>query len=267
MIILVLTAHPDDAEFFAGGTLARVVDQGHAVHILIATDGERGSLEHDAAELREIRRREAQEAGRILGVQSVAFLGYRDGFLRDVPPTTLRERFIRAIRQHRADVVFTFDPADVTDHPDHQCVAVAATEAVSAAGLPLYHPEHLAEGLSVQVVRAVYHFVRHPRDANRAVDVSAYLERRIAALQAHASQMRFTVAEVRRLAEREGAPADLLAMLDPDRAPEAIAMAIGMRAAAHGMPYDLEAAELFRQRESPLEPLFALTDWRPAELL
>ena len=267
MNILVLTAHPDDAEFFAGGTLARAADQGHAVHILIATDGERGSLEYGAAELREIRHCEAQEAGRILGVRSVSFLGYSDGFLRDVPLTTLRERFIRAIRQHRADVVFTFDPLDVTDHPDHQCVAIAATDAVSAAGLPLYHPEHLAEGLPVQVVLTVYHFARTPRQANKAVDVSAYLERRIAALQAHASQMRFTVAEVRRLAELAGAPADLLALLDPARAADAIAMAIGMRAAAHGAPYDLEAAELFRQRESPLEPLFGLTDWRPVELL
>ena len=268
MIILTITAHPDDAEFFAGGTLAHLADQGHAVHILIATDGERGSLEHTSDELRAIRRREAQEAGRILGAQSVSFLGYSDGFLRDVPLSELREQFVRAIRQLRADVVFTFDPADITeDHPDHQCVAIAGSEAAGVASNPLYHPEHLVAGRPAQVVREVYYFAKTPREANKAVDISATLERRIAALHAHASQMQFMVGGIRRLVELLDAPADLLALLTPTRAPEAVAAAIRMQAAACGQAYDLAAAEIFRRRESALEPLFAFTDWRPTEVI
>ncbi|MBU0493475.1 MAG: PIG-L family deacetylase [Chloroflexi bacterium] len=264
MNILVLTAHPDDAEFFVGGTLARAAVQGHAVHILIATNGERGSLEYTAAELREIRRREAQEAGRILGAASVAFLGHSDGFLRDVPPSHLREQLISAIRRLQADVVITFDPADVTeDHPDHRAVAVVATEAAGMAGLPLYHPEHGA----VQVVREVYYFAKTPRDTDKVVDISAHRDRKIAALHAHASQMRFLVGELQRLAALLGAPADLLGMMAPDRAPEAVALAIGMQAAADGEPHGLAAAELLRRRPSSLEPVLAFTDWRPAEAI
>lgn len=248
--VLVLTAHPDDAEFFAGGTLAKMVAAGAGVTILIATNGDKGSFELDAVRLAEVRRMETLRAAGVLGVQEVAFLDHPDGELDQLEPGRLREQFIRAIRERRPDVLFTFDPfAPFEDHPDHRAVAFAALEAINFASYPLCYPEQVAGGLEPHLVAEKYFFAKNPARANKAVDISETLQAKIAAFLEHKSQVAFLVEEVARQAV--GAGVDVSGIIPGigvggEEGALAISWVIQERARADGAMVGLEFAERFR---------------------
>jgi len=248
--VLVLVPHPDDAELFAGGTLAKMAADGAEVTILIATTGDKGSFELDASRLAEVRRMEALRAAGILRIREVAFLGYPDGELDQLPPGCLREQFVRAIRERQPDVLFAFDPfAPFEDHPDHRAAACAALEGVSFSPYPLYYPEHLDEGLKPHRVAEKYFFAKNSVHANKGVDISETLPTKIAALLEHRSQIAFLFEDWRQQLELLGA--DIAATLPSGAAGEAgaadgMAHLIRERARADGAAVGLEFAELFR---------------------
>jgi LmbE family N-acetylglucosaminyl deacetylase len=248
--VLVLAAHPDDAEFFAGGTLAKMVAAGAQVATLIATNGDKGSFELDAARLAEVRRMETLRAAGVLGVQEVVFLDHHDGELDQLEPGRLREQFVRAVRERRPDVLFTFDPfAPFEDHPDHRAVAFAALEAIDFASYPLCYPEQLAEGLEPHMVAEKYFFAKNPAHANKAVDISETLQTKIAAFLEHKSQVVFLVEEVVRQAVVAGVDVSGLVPggeVEGEGAALAIAWAIQEQARAGGAAAGLEFAERFR---------------------
>jgi LmbE family N-acetylglucosaminyl deacetylase len=199
--VLVIVAHADDMEFMAGGTIAKMADLGYTIREVIATNNERGTLEPNwsAQFTAEARREEARRGAQVLGVDpEIEFLGYEDGRLSETPLNDLRERCMRAIRRHKPDVLFTWDPhAPYEDHQDHRSVAWAATEAAMFAHFPLYHPEHRDEGIEPHYVGERYFFAKVPRDANKTIDISDHIERKIDALCEHVCQMEMTVAELR----------------------------------------------------------------------
>lgn len=216
--VLILVAHADDTEFFAGGTVARFVAEGREVYEVIATNNERGSFELDRETLiADSRDREAREAARILGKKEIFFLGYPDGFLGDTPLNEIREKFMRFIRRLKPTTVMTFDPwAPFEPHPDHRAVAFAAMEAAGFCHLPLYHPEHRQEGLAPHLVPELYYFAKRPANVNRVVDITPYIEKKIDALCAHDSQMKMTLDDIRLSLQATGADPGLFAMLNRD---------------------------------------------------
>jgi len=247
--VLVLSPHPDDAEFYAGGTLAKMAAAGAEIAMVIATNGNKGSFEMDAVRLAEVRRMEALRAAGVLSVQEVVFLDHPDGELDRLPPGHLREQFMRAIRQRCPDVLFTFDPfAPFEDHPDHRAVAFAALEAINFAAYPLYYPEHLAEGLEPHRVAEKYFFAKHPMYANKAVDVSETIEIKITALLEHKSQVTFLFTD---WMQGTGlAWVDVTSFVPEDTAAEGAAQGmawmIRQRARSDGATTGLEYAERFR---------------------
>lgn len=160
---------------------------------MIATNNERGTLEPgwSAQFTADARREEARRGAQVLGVNpEIEFLGYEDGRLSETPLNELRERCMRAIRRHKPDVLFTWDPyTPYEEHQDHRAVAWAATEASSFSHFPLYHPEHRDDGLEPHYVGERYYFAKSPRDVNKAVDISDYIDRKIDALCEHVCQM------------------------------------------------------------------------------
>ena len=193
--ILAITAHPDDADVHAGGTLARWVDEGHEIHSLVVTSGDKGH--DDPAMTREqvvaLRRTEQQAAARCLGVQHVTFLDFEDGELAWAG-SRLAEGVTRWIRKERPDVVLTHDPyagapryASYQLHPDHCAVGSAVIDAIyfRAPG-PLYYPAHRAAGLAPHRVRDVWLIMGDHHD--EFVDITATFERKLQAVRAHASQ-------------------------------------------------------------------------------
>lgn len=248
--VLVFTAHPDDAEFFAGGTLARMIAAGAEVAILIATNGDTGSFELDRARLAEVCRMEALQAAGVLGVREVAFLDYHNGELDQLEPGRLRGQFMRAIRERRPDVLFTFDPfAPFEEHPDHRAVAFAALEAASFSSFPLHYPEQLADGLEPHLVAEKYFFAKHPVYANKAVDISDTLQIKITALLEHRSQVAFLFESWMQQAALAGVEISSIppgGATEDERPAQGMAWIIRERARADGAEVGMEFAERFR---------------------
>ncbi len=245
--VLSIAAHGDDVEFMAGGTLAKMAAAGHDVYLLIATHNERGSLRLSSEELRAVALPEAQAAAAALGAKGVFMLGYVDGDLCDVRPSVLRERVIRLIRQVQADVIFSWDPhAPFENHPDHRAIAWAASDAASFAQLPLFHPEHLQEGLGPQRVREWYWYSKEGWQTNKLVDISATIDKKLAALYAHENQMVLTLDEFLDQARAAGAAQAPLAQIDPTDYKPWIEIAIRSIHGKLGQKLGVDYAEAFR---------------------
>lgn len=192
--VLVVVAHPDDAEFGCAGTVASWTARGISVTYLICTDGAAGSADPKLtkADLREIREREQRDAARVLGVERVEFLRHPDGSL--VPDDDLRKEISRVIRQVRPQVVVCQNAvrnyANLGgNHPDHLAAGQAAIEAVYPyARNPYSFPELLQEGLEPYEVEEAW--VTGTEFPDHFVDVTATLDKKLEALHCHRSQHR-----------------------------------------------------------------------------
>ncbi|MBV9445692.1 MAG: PIG-L family deacetylase [Streptosporangiaceae bacterium] len=191
--VLVITAHPDDVDFGAAGTIATWTDAGIDVTYCIVTDGDAGGFDEDfpRAEIPALRRAEQTAAAKCVGVQDVRFLGYPDG--RVEPSLNLRRDLARVIRQVRPDRVVCPSPERnylrvSASHPDHRAVGSAALDAVYPdARNPFAFPElRETEGLEAWAVREVW--ISGGPMPDHYVDVTATFARKIAALRAHESQ-------------------------------------------------------------------------------
>ena len=192
--VLVVTAHPDDVDFGAAGTVGGWTAAGIEVSYCICTDGDAGGFDPavDRADIPGIRRAEQQAAAKLLGVTDVRFLGYRDGSLE--PTQDLRRDISRVIRQVRPQRMLIQSPernwARVgASHPDHLAAGVAAMAAIYPdARNPFAHTTLLAdEGL--QDWAAVETWVMAHPDNNHAVDITDRFDTKLAALREHASQV------------------------------------------------------------------------------
>jgi LmbE family N-acetylglucosaminyl deacetylase len=190
---LVIAAHPDDIEFVVAGTVAKWVRAGAHVQYVLVTSGDAGSHEPGITREELARTREAEQraAARVVGVDGVMFLGYRDG---EVEPTlALRRDLVREIRRFRPDTLICFDPTQLfigdryINHPDHRAAGQAAIDAVApAAEMPLVFTELREEGLEPHKVNQV--LVAATTEPDTWIDISDTLELKIEALRQHASQ-------------------------------------------------------------------------------
>lgn len=186
--VMVVMAHPDDAEFTCGGTVARFVESGYRAQYVLATSGDKGSSDRNARpeDLTAMRQREQREAARALGVEEVTFLGHKDGEVEVSIP--FRRELALVIRQGRPDIVLTFDPWQRYQiHPDHRAVGQTTLDAVAGARDHMYYPEQLTEGLTEHRVHNVYFFASD--QPNYYVDISGTLAKKVAALRCHRSQI------------------------------------------------------------------------------
>ncbi len=245
--VLILVAHADDTEFLAGGTVARMAAEGREVVEVIATNNERGTFELTPDQIIPQSRDEARAAARIIGKKDVVFLDYPDGFLADVSLNELREKFIRLIRTYRPKTVMTFDPwAPFESHQDHRQVAMAAVEAIGFSHFPLFHPEHEKEGLKPHLVSEQYFFAKHPVHANKIVDTTKYVGKKIEALCAHDSQMKLTVDDLRLSLLAAGADEEMVAQLDRENYEPLLEIYVKSHDAEVGKKAGFEFGEEFR---------------------
>lgn len=186
--ILVVAAHPDDAEFGCGGSVARWVREGRRVVYVLCTSGDKGSHDPEMHPLRlaVLREEEQREAARRLGVSEVIFLRRLDGELEVT--MEFRRQLALVIRQVRPQIVVTHDPWRLYQlHPDHRAAGLATCDAIIAARDHLFFPEQLRPGLTHHRPRELFLFTTdHP---NVWVDIGETIEAKIEALRAHASQL------------------------------------------------------------------------------
>ena len=192
---MAIVAHPDDIEFSCSGTLARWARAGSRISYVLCTSGDvgidqPGMTRQKAAEIRE---KEQRAAAEIVGAAEVIFLREPDGLLQ--PTLELRKRLVREIRRFRPEVVVTGDPTivwagnDYINHPDHRAAATAALDATfPAAGQPNLFEDIAEQGYPAFKPRKVY--VTSWGAVDLYVNIEETIDIKIAALRAHASQMK-----------------------------------------------------------------------------
>ena len=188
---MVVCAHPDDAEIGAGATTARWTAQGCEIVFVVCTSGSGGSNDPGMTKERLVllRAEEQRESARALGVKEVVMLDHSDGGLDDT--REFRGEIVRAIRKHRPHTVFTHDPYRMSGfhHRDHRITGIVTMDAVYPfARDHLHYPDQIEkEGLRPHKVRQLLMWGADRPDV--IVDVTETLERQIAALARHVSQV------------------------------------------------------------------------------
>lgn len=184
---LAVVAHPDDLEFGAAAAIARWTGQGKHIVYVMVTSGEAGIDAVEPAKCKEIREAEEIESARIVGVESVEFLGFRDGVVEYGVP--LRAAIAEVVRRHRPDVVITGNFHESwggagRNQADHVAVGRAVLDAVRDAGNRWIFPEQLTDGLEPwggvkRVLAAGSPLSKH------AVDITDSFRAGVASLAAH----------------------------------------------------------------------------------
>ncbi|MBV8296639.1 MAG: PIG-L family deacetylase [Acidimicrobiia bacterium] len=216
--VVFVHAHPDDEAIFTAGTMCLLDRAGHRVVLVVATGGELGVPHEDTAgpgHLAGVRREETDAAAALLGVARTYFLGYHDsgmagsadndapGSLWSTDVAVVADRVAEILRDEQADAVVTYDETGIYGHPDHLQVHRACSMAAGLAGTPTVYETtvdreylhfvetHLVEQAilagDLGMVRS--HLGLPSVMITTAVDVSAELDRKRAAMAAHASQI------------------------------------------------------------------------------
>lgn len=173
--LLVISAHPDDAEISAAGTIIKAVKEGKKVALVDLTQGERGT--RGSADLRMI---EAQKASEVMGTHYRENLKLADCFFTDTPENKLA--VMDVIRKYKPEVVFTNSLRD--RHPDHARAAKLVADCCFYSGLPKIESEHAAWR-----PRAVYHFNQdYYNKPDFVVDITPFIDQKIETLKAFSSQ-------------------------------------------------------------------------------
>jgi LmbE family N-acetylglucosaminyl deacetylase len=188
--VLAVYAHPDDADIGCGGALARWAEAGSAVHLVVCTDGGKGTTDPDVDPKALVAERtgELQASSTLIGLTSVVNLGFPDGELEE--SDDFRRLLVQHVRTRRPEVVCGHDPTALffgdtyVNHRDHRILGSALLDAVApAAALPHYFPD---AGSSHQVTTVLLSGTLEP---DEWVDVSRTIEKKAAAVECHRSQL------------------------------------------------------------------------------
>ena len=194
--ILVILAHPDDPEFFCGGTLARWARAGHRITYQLITCGDKGFNDSSPKDLTPdalcaIRHEEQKAAAKIIGAEAVYFMDTEDGYL--VPDLKLRREIVRVIRKFKPTILMTCDPQTLfatygINHPDHRAAGQVTMDAVfPAAGSPVFFPELLKEGFEPHMPNEVWCSLTN--QPNTILDVTETWPIKLEAVLNHKSQI------------------------------------------------------------------------------
>jgi len=188
--IMIISAHPDDAEFGAAGTVAKWIGQGKAVLYVVCTSGDKGTSDRSLTPemLVEIREQEQRDAAAVLGVRDVIFLKYRDQELEETPE--FRKEIVRQIRRFRPRTIITSDPyRRYIWHRDHRIVGQITLDAVFPYARDyLAYPDLIEEGLEPHKVSEILFYAAE--DINYRSNITETFQQKLAALRCHKSQVK-----------------------------------------------------------------------------
>ena len=184
--IIVIGAHPDDADNKFGGTAALFAKMGHNVKFVSVTNGDAGHYNKGGGHLAKIRRAEAKKAAKQLGIKEYTVLDNHDGEL--LPTLEVRHQIIREIRNWNADVVLSPRPADY--HPDHRYTGILVQDAAYLVIVPNVTPDTPPLEKNPVFLYLEDRFQKpYPFQPDIAVDITSTFDKKIEALSAHESQM------------------------------------------------------------------------------
>lgn len=204
-VLAVVTPHLDDGLFFAGGTIAKLINEGYEGYLIRVSNDEMCSIDLTPGETIAAAERDAMRVCEELGLHPPIELGYRNHEVDMVGQAHLRGRLIYLFRVLKVDTVLTYDPSSAyEENPDHNIVSRATEAACWMAGYAKEYPEHLLAGVTPYAVSDRYYFARGPQIVNRAVDITKYLDKKLTAICAAQTAMRQLVQELRAYLARRG---------------------------------------------------------------
>ena len=187
--VMVITPHPDDAEFGVAGTVARWVHEGQEVIYVVCTNGDKGTSDANMKpeELMRIREQEQLAAAKLLGVREVIFLRHPDQTLEDTPE--FRKEIVRLIRQYKPNTVVTADPyRRYLWHRDHRITGRVTLDAIFPYARDFHsYPDLIEEGLHPHKVKEV--LLWGSEEPNHRSNITDTFDTKIAALRCHKSQV------------------------------------------------------------------------------
>ena len=187
--VMVVTPHPDDAEYGVAGTVARWVSNGKDVIYVVCTNGDKGTNDADMKPevLVRIREQEQLAAAKLLGVREVIFLRYPDQTLEDTPE--FRKKLVRLIRMYKPETVVTADPyRRYIWHRDHRITGQVTLDAIFPyARDSLSYPDLLKQGLHPHKVREI--LLWGSEEPNYRSNITDTFDIKVAALRCHKSQV------------------------------------------------------------------------------
>jgi len=187
--VMVITPHPDDAEFGVAGTVAHWVSEGKSVIYVVCTNGDKGTSNPDMKprEVARIREQEQMAAAELLGVRDVIFLRYPDQALEDTPE--FRKALVRLIRMYQPETVVTADPyRRYLWHRDHRITGQVTLDAVFPYARDFHsYPDLLKESLQPHKVKEV--LLWGTEDPNYRSDITDTFDIKLTALRCHKSQV------------------------------------------------------------------------------
>jgi len=245
-VLASVAPHSDDHSILAGGTIAKLIEEGYTGYLIRTSNDEMDSYDLSQGQTVAANEADNQAMAKVLGFKQVFDLNYRNHSMDDVSRVEMRMRLIFLFRLLRVDTIFSYDPwGHYEENPDHYVTAQCVEAACWMAAGHLDFPEHFAAGLKPHAVSEKYYYARGPQQVNRAVDISSTIDKKMAAICANRTMLGNMTREFRdRLAARKLK----LPELEGDEA-SAIRAYANLRfreaAARRGREYGLPFAERF----------------------
>jgi LmbE family N-acetylglucosaminyl deacetylase len=196
-VLALITPHLDDGPIFAGGTLAKLMNEGYTGYLIRTSNDEKDSYHLSLGETVLANERDSARLVKTLGFSKSYDLGYRNHRLDDVSRTELRGRLLFLIRLLKVDTIFSYDPwGHYEENPDHYVTAQAVEAACWMASGLLDFPEQFDAGLKPHAVSEKYYFARGPQLVNRVVDIEPFLPQKIAAIESCQTMMTHMVKDL-----------------------------------------------------------------------
>jgi LmbE family N-acetylglucosaminyl deacetylase len=246
--LVVITAHADDFTGFAGGTIAKMIDDGYSAHLIRVTNDEKDSYDLDAGETSHRNTVEMRAAADVIGIKEIYSLDFRNDEMDAISETEVRARLILLFRKLKPWTIFTFDPsAKYEENPDHKKTARAAEDAAWTSQGHLFLTEHFSQGLERWVVVDRFYWARQldEQDANKIVDITSTIDRKIRALQQHKTMMRHTAYSLKEKLAEANLRLPLLDIVDENSTNKLVDIQVRERATAVGKKHAVQYAEEF----------------------
>ena len=189
-VLAAIQSHADDIPFFCAGLVAKLVDEGYTAYLIQTTNDEKCGPTSSIGETILSNEREVDELAEVLGFAKVFNLGYRNHRQDEASFLEMRARLIFLFRALEVDTVTTFNPwGHNEENPDHYVTARIVEAASWMAGMGKDYPEQVACGIAPHGVREKYYWVFRPHQpCNRVVDISGYMDQKVAAMSVNKSQ-------------------------------------------------------------------------------
>jgi LmbE family N-acetylglucosaminyl deacetylase len=188
-VLAAIQPHCDDLPLFAGGTIAKLIEEGYTGYLIRTTNDEKAGRGATTGEVILNNERDNDEVARVLGLKKVFNLNYRNHRMDNESRQEMRGRFIHLFRLLKVDTIVCYDPwGHYEENPDHYVTAQVVESACWMAGSSKDYVEQLAAGLEPHAVAEKYYFARGPQLVNRIVDIGAVIDRKVESNRVNVTQ-------------------------------------------------------------------------------